>query len=66
MEGDISCGGLEKEMKLVVRELWRSSSCTNVVEVRRVCDGAMTLVVVFDEDVLRWMCGHAPQSGRSL
>ena len=36
-----------------------------VVEVRRVSDGVMT-VVVFEEDVLRLICGYAPQSGRSL
>ena len=37
-----------------------------VVEVRRVSDRVMTVVVVFKEDVLRLICGHAPQSGRSL
>ena len=26
----------------------------------------MTLVVVFEEDVLRLICGYAPQCGRSL
>ena len=26
----------------------------------------MTTVVVFDEDVLRLICGYAPQSGKSL
>ena len=26
----------------------------------------MTLVAVFEEDVLRLICGYAPQSGRSL
>ena len=26
----------------------------------------MTVVVVFEEDVLRLICGYAPQSGRSL
>ena len=36
-----------------------------MVEVRRASDGVMTLVV-FEEDVLRLICGHAPQSGRSL
>ena len=36
-----------------------------VVEVIRVSDRAMT-VVVFEEDVLRLICGYAPQSGRSL
>ena len=39
--------------------------CENVVEVRRVSNKVMTLVVL-EEDVLRLICGHAPQSGRSL
>ena len=38
--------------------------CEKVVEVRRVCDRVMT--VVFEEDVLRLICGYAPHSGRSL
>ena len=36
--------------------------CEKVVEVRRVSDRVMTLVVVFEEDVLRLICGYAPQS----
>ena len=60
MEEDISCGGLKKEMKLVKEELREK-----VVEVRRVSDRVMT-VVVCEEDVLRLICGYAPQSGRSL
>ena len=38
--------------------------CEKVVEVRRVSDRVIT-VVVFEEDVVRLICGHAPQSGRS-
>ena len=38
--------------------------CEKVVEVRRVSDRAMTLAV-FEDDVLRLICGHSPQSGRS-
>ena len=37
-----------------------------MVEVRRVSDRVMTAVVVFEEDVLRLICGHALQSGRDL
>ena len=37
-----------------------------VVEVRRVNDRVMTLVVAFEVDVLRLICGYAPQSGKSL
>ena len=29
-------------------------------------DRVMTVVVVFEEDVLRLICGYVPQSGRSL
>ena len=36
-----------------------------MVEVRKVNDRVMTLVV-FEEDLLRLICGYAPQSGRSL
>ena len=39
--------------------------CEKVVEVRRVSDRVMTLVVL-EEDVLRLICGYAPLSGRSL
>ena len=38
--------------------------CEKVVEVRRVSDRVMT-VVVFEEDVLRLICGYSPQIGRS-
>ena len=37
--------------------------CEKVLEVRRVSDRVMTLVVVFEEDVRRLICGYAPQSG---
>ena len=40
--------------------------CEKVVEVRRVSDRVMAVVVIFEEDVLRLICGCAPQSGRSL
>ena len=36
-----------------------------VVEVIRLSDEVMTLDV-FEEDVLRLICGYAPQTGRSL
>ena len=39
--------------------------CEKVVEVRRISNKVMTLVV-FEEDVLRLICGYAPQCGRSL
>ena len=37
-----------------------------VVEVRMVSDKLMTVVVVFEGDVLRLICGYAMQSGRSF
>ena len=40
--------------------------CEKVGEVRRVSDGVNTVGVVFEVDVLRLICGYAPQSGRSL
>ena len=39
--------------------------CEKVVEVRRVSDRVM-IVIVFKEDVLKLICGYAPQSGRGL
>ena len=38
--------------------------CERGVEERMEGDGVM-IVVVFEEDVLRLICGYAPQSGRS-
>ena len=40
--------------------------CDKVVEVRIVSDRVMTVVVVFEEDVLRLIYGYVPQSGWSL
>ena len=37
-----------------------------VVEVRRVSDRVMAVVLVFEEDMLRLILGYAPQCGRSL
>ena len=37
-----------------------------MVEVRRVSDRVKTLVVHFEKDVLRLICGYAPQCGRCL
>ena len=34
-----------------------------LVGVRMVNDGMTTVVLVFEEDVLRLICGYAPQSG---
>ena len=37
-----------------------------MVEARRVNDRVMEVVLVFEEDVLRLICGYALQSGRSV
>ena len=37
-----------------------------MVEVRRISDRVFIAIVVFEEDVLRLICGYALQSGRSL
>ena len=39
--------------------------CEKVLEVRMVIGRVMT-VVVFEEDVMRLICGYAAQSGRSV
>ena len=44
----------------------KEEQCEKVMEVRRISDRMMTIAVVFEEDVLRLICGLAPQSGRSL
>ena len=43
-----------------VEVLVKEELCEKVVEVRRASDRAMTAVVVFEEDVLRLICGYAP------
>ena len=37
--------------------------CEKVVEVSRVSDRVITVVVVLEKDVLVLICGYAPQSG---
>ena len=57
-EEGIGCGG----MGIMVKD----ELCEKVVEVRRVSDRVMNVVVFFEEDVLRLICGYARQSGTSL
>ena len=40
--------------------------CEEMMEVKRINDRVLTLIVVFEEDVLRLICGYAPQCGRCL
>ena len=48
-----------------VEVMVKEELCEKVVEVRTVCDRVVTLVV-FEEDILRLICGYAPQSGKSM
>ena len=48
-----------------VEVMVKEELCEKVVEVRTVCDRLVTLVV-FEEDMLRLICGYAPQSGKSM
>ena len=43
-----------------VEVMVKEELCEYVVEVRRASDRVMTVVVVFEEDVLRLICGYAP------
>ena len=43
----------------------KDERCEKVLEVRRVSERVMTVVVGFEEDVLWLICGYVPQSGRS-
>ena len=40
--------------------------CEKVQEIRRVGDGLIIIVAVYEEDVLRLISEYAPQSGKSL
>ena len=40
----------------------KEEMCEKLVEVRRISDRVVTLVV-FEEDVLRLICGYVPQGG---
>ena len=44
----------------------KEEQCEKVVEVRCASHRVMTIVVVFEEDVLRLICGFDVQSGRSF
>ena len=48
-----------------VRVIVMEKMCNKVIEVRKVIYKVMT-VAVFEEEVLRLICGYAPQSGKSL
>ena len=47
-------------------EVMLEELCEKLVKVRGLSDRVMTVLIVFEEDVLRLIHGYAPQSGRSL
>ena len=55
-----NCKGIGGVGVLVKEEL-----CEKVVEVRRKSDRVMAIVLVFEEEVVRVICGYGPQSGRT-
>ena len=61
-EGDISCGGQEKGMKLVVK----GKLCKKLVKIRKVSARDMAVVLCFDEDMLRLVSEYALKRGRIL
>ena len=52
-EGDVSCGGLDRDGVCGVGDVVREVLYEEVVEVRRVSDRVMAVVLVFEEGVLR-------------
>ena len=53
-------GGGDSGVRVVAKE----ALCEQLVEVQRVSDRVMAVVLVFEEDVLRLICGYAAQTGR--
>ena len=46
--------------------LVRENLCMNVVEINRISDRVMVVVIIFCKKVLRIVCVYAPQCGRSM
>ena len=46
--------------------LVREDSCMNVVEINRISDRVMVVVIIFGEKVVRIVCVYAPQCGRLM
>ena len=53
------CGGLEKEMELVGNML--EEKCEKEVQIRKASDRVVAVVLAFEWDVLRLICGYALQ-----
>ena len=61
----MSCGGLEMTWSLWVGS-YGEGAALKVLEVGMVSDRVMTLLIVFEEDALRLICGYSLLSGRSF
>ena len=46
--------------------LVREDLCMNVVEINRISDRVMVVVIIFGKKVVRIVCAYAPQRGRSM
>ena len=46
--------------------LVREDLCMNVVEINRISDKVMVVVIIFGKKVVRIVCSYAPQGGRSM
>ena len=46
--------------------LVREDLCMNVVEINRISDRVMVVVIIFGKKVVRIVCSFAPQCGRSM
>ena len=49
-----------------VEILVREDLCMNVVEINRISDRVMVVVIIFCKKVVRIVCAYAPQCGRSM
>ena len=49
-----------------VRILVREDLCMNVVEINRISDRVMVVVIIFGKKVVRIVCAYSPQCGRSM
>ena len=46
--------------------LVREDLCMNVVEINRISDRVMVVVIIFGKEVVRIVCAYAPQCGKSV
>ena len=46
-----------------VGTLVREDLCMNVVEINRISDRVMVMIIIFGKKIVRIVCAHAPQCG---